>query len=604
MKRIVLVFVALFALSSCVTIVPPTTDPPIDPIEGPQAPGEPEDPLVMEVFCSFNEPFCSRLWSDVVPFVDIDVVLAHYPITSNAYPAALAAECVRGDGFDDYVALLFAEERELTRDVLLELASSDIASCLDSEEHADRVDADIARAQDRGVSAVPTSFISDGENSMMVVGAQPLAEFERAIERARAGEWSFSEVSITSPDEVLLESYGYSEFSYVPITVTGEADWTAWVEETVLFIGDDTAQLPPFDTFAAGSMTHVTPTLVRDGVVSYYTFSFDPAVPLEGFEPQLTVVNSFYEVHEHDGSLVFIRPNRMHSVVEGEPSWVAGTWLSFVSHDEVIVRDDGPTAAMLGFSSGAGSFYRTIALDRAYAIFPGVTVEIDVIDDEMVSLLVSGFGYEVTVDLDIGGSAHVDLGIESFEVTLEGIIVDRDVQIIATLETDSGQFTVGERDMISLGGRTFVVDTIVRAPGSAPSMVRLMESDHIVRISDGFSRWGADGWTSVAGVDARIVLVDGLVTEIVFEQDHSMAGYEDDMLDRFVLSYHWGRQMVSLKDAYARDSVEPQELWYWGREPGTYTIVIEARDRYDRVEPVRKTVEFTVERVEETPVLE
>jgi hypothetical protein len=401
---------------------------------------------------------------------------------------------------------------------------------------------------------------------------------------------------ISAPEQVILPTMGSSAFASVPITVSRDAQWRTWVEETVLFIGDDALQMSPFDTTAAGTMTRVTPRLVLDGSVSYYSFAFDPAAPLAGFDPQLELFTTVYEVHEHDGSLVFARPASWYSVSD-EPVWVHDTFVSLVLVDEVVLSDDGPTAAVLRFSYDGEAFYRQIAFDHSYDVIPGISIEIDVIDDEVVSIVVSGLVDDTTVLLGIGETVEIDFGLDTFELTLEGVLVDRETRVVANLETDDGVFTVGEHDLFSIAGRTYIVDTLGPSSGD-PAFIRFMEADHIVRVSDGFEQWGSDGWMSVAGVDARIERDGKGIVEIVFEQDHSMSGHEDAALSLFAITDHWDDPMVSLKDAYSYAAIEAGDLWFSGREPGTYTIVIEARDGD---ETARETVELVVTRVHGDP---
>ncbi|MFT4308197.1 MAG: hypothetical protein ACMXYM_02400 [Candidatus Woesearchaeota archaeon] len=91
------------------------------------------------------------------------------------------------------------------------------------------------------------------------------------------------------------------------------------------------------------------------------------------------------------------------------------------------------------------------------------------------------------------------------------------------------------------------------------------------------------------------------VVGIVFEQDHAVSDYEDRMLDLFVLRSVFDERIVSLRDAHALGSVEPQELWYAGREPGRYTIIIEAQDPSGPTGYVRETVELVIQRVHADP---
>ena len=607
MKHLVLVIGLVLLVASCTYIAPPDVPAADDPVPVPDPVPDP-DPvsLTLEVFCSFGEPGCETLARTILP-LDVDRTI-FYNIPNEgiefAYEAALATECARDhDLFVEFVDGLLESDEPLSTQLFLDMAHEAgidgevFESCLESSEHAVRVQEHTNYADARGVSRSPTVLLTDGEESIMIPGLQDAQLYEDAVAQARQG--SFEEpVVILAFEQVLLAVGGTEGYSSIPITVTGGTEWYAWVDETVILRGIGLVEgLEPFDAYVSGGMSRVTPQLRIDESSSSYSFSFEPSAPIAGFEPQLELFTSGFEVHEHDGSLVFIRPSMWHSATTDGPRLISDTSVELVSVEEVVTRDDGPTAALLGFSYGDDVFYRRVMLDHTYSVLPGVSLDIDMIEDEALSLVASGFGFEVPVELVIGGTARVDLGIDTLDITLEGVVVDRDVQLLATLDFDGEEITLGERDMFVMKGRTYAVDTVSPAVSTAPASVRFMEADHLVRVSDGFEMWSPDGWTQVPGVDARIEYEDGEVVEVVFEQDHTATDYGDRMLDLFVIQDVFGERLISLKDAYASGSVEPQELWYWGREPGTYTIIIEAEDPSSPTGHVRETVELVIQRV-------
>ncbi len=108
--------------------------------------------------------------------------------------AAIASHCAEDQGmFWEYHDALYENwggERTgwITNDSLLALAVSmdidtaEFNSCLDSKPHADRVRDSTRYGKSIGVTSTPTFLISNGQDVIIVKGAQPVAVFERAID--------------------------------------------------------------------------------------------------------------------------------------------------------------------------------------------------------------------------------------------------------------------------------------------------------------------------------------------------------------------------------------------------------------------------------------
>jgi protein-disulfide isomerase len=155
---------------------------------------EAKDPKVVIVaFSDYECPFCGRAEQTMKN------ILAKYPgqilyifkdaplveMHPHAYGAALAAECAKEQGkYWEYHDYLFAHQDQLELPYLKEYAqvlgldTTKFNSCLESEKYKIHVDADIATAQQVGVTGTPTFFI----NGIMVIGAQPESTFTEIID--------------------------------------------------------------------------------------------------------------------------------------------------------------------------------------------------------------------------------------------------------------------------------------------------------------------------------------------------------------------------------------------------------------------------------------
>jgi protein-disulfide isomerase len=150
-------------------------------------------PVVIVEFSDFGCPYCKT----VVPTLKqltaqypdkIRWVFRDFPI-ANLHPAApkahQAARCAGAQGkFWEYHDVLFErsprqspeELRQYAKDLLLDAAQFE--QCLESNAQEAAVDADIQDGRRLGVSGTPMFFI----NGRALVGAQPLAAFQKVIE--------------------------------------------------------------------------------------------------------------------------------------------------------------------------------------------------------------------------------------------------------------------------------------------------------------------------------------------------------------------------------------------------------------------------------------
>ncbi|MEK7571464.1 MAG: DsbA family protein [Patescibacteria group bacterium] len=165
--------------------------------------GDPNAKVTVVEFSDFQCPFCKRAFDDAIAqikkeYVDTNKIafaFRHSPLTSihpNAREASLASECANEQGdFWTYHDQLFNTQDDWSpkagnaaTDAFIEIAgglgmdADQFRSCLESEKHAPRVDADMQDASTVQVDGTPTFFI----NGYRVVGAVPFADIKKVIE--------------------------------------------------------------------------------------------------------------------------------------------------------------------------------------------------------------------------------------------------------------------------------------------------------------------------------------------------------------------------------------------------------------------------------------
>ena len=164
-----------------------------DPILGPE-----DAPVTIVEFSDFECPFCQRSAEEVLPLIleqypeQVRLVYRDFPLTQihpQALPAALASECADDQGkFWEYHDLLFANQSALD-DASLKAYAAQVGldeavfdQCYTSQEHLDEVGGDYQDGITYGVSGTPAFFV----NGLRIVGAQPFAVFQQAIDQALA----------------------------------------------------------------------------------------------------------------------------------------------------------------------------------------------------------------------------------------------------------------------------------------------------------------------------------------------------------------------------------------------------------------------------------
>lgn len=166
--------------------------------------GDADAPVVLVEFSDYECAFCGRFYRDTLPLIKenyietglVKLAYRDFPLSfhQRAIPAAIAARCV-GEQFGDegYFEMhdeIFDNQNDLSDATLRSNAQrvgADMAQFDTCYADADGsmealVRADMADGQAAGVSGTPTVFV----NGQKIVGAQPYAAFEAAIEAALA----------------------------------------------------------------------------------------------------------------------------------------------------------------------------------------------------------------------------------------------------------------------------------------------------------------------------------------------------------------------------------------------------------------------------------
>lgn len=159
---------------------------------GRPARGPVDAPITIIEWSDFQCPYCQQATATVervlAAYGDrIRFVYRHYPLPNHpdAIPAAEASLCAaEQDRFWPFHDRLFANQDQLSVDGLkrhaatLGLNAATFNACVDSRKFRAEVEADMAAAEEAGVTGTPAFFI----NGRPLGGAQPYEAFERVIE--------------------------------------------------------------------------------------------------------------------------------------------------------------------------------------------------------------------------------------------------------------------------------------------------------------------------------------------------------------------------------------------------------------------------------------
>jgi protein-disulfide isomerase len=163
--------------------------------------GNPDAKVAIVEFSDLECPFCARLHPTVQRVVDenedVKWVYRHFPLSihSNAFGAAVASECIAklggNDAFWDFTDSAFSNQRSLDDKFYLdfavqnEISESQFNSCLEDQEIADAVRADLNEVTANGGRGTPFSVIVTAEGQLVPFsGALPYEQIIQLVEQA------------------------------------------------------------------------------------------------------------------------------------------------------------------------------------------------------------------------------------------------------------------------------------------------------------------------------------------------------------------------------------------------------------------------------------
>jgi protein-disulfide isomerase len=168
--------------------------------------GNPQAPVVIEVFEDFQCPSCKRYSEAIEPVIletyvatgQVRYVFMQYPFIGNeSVQAAKASLCAADQGrFWDYKEVLFANQagenvggyldsRLVAFAGSLGLDEGDFRSCLQSDQHNATITAEFQRGNELGTSGTPSVFVNEVH---VAPGFVPSVEqLSAAIDEALAG---------------------------------------------------------------------------------------------------------------------------------------------------------------------------------------------------------------------------------------------------------------------------------------------------------------------------------------------------------------------------------------------------------------------------------
>jgi len=170
-------YVALRPIDDLIEITPQTYPVPVDGLTI----GDPEAPVLVEVFEDFQCPSCKQFSDAIKPqvlqsFVYTGVArfqFRQYPfLGGDSFRAANAAMCADEQGrFWDFHDILFANQlaenvgafSDRRMEAMADLLGLDIetwSACVNANEFEAAVQADLAEGRDRGVTGTPTIFVN------------------------------------------------------------------------------------------------------------------------------------------------------------------------------------------------------------------------------------------------------------------------------------------------------------------------------------------------------------------------------------------------------------------------------------------------------------
>jgi len=161
--------------------------------------GDPDAPVTIVEFSDFQCPYCVRFYEDTLPelkekYIDtgkVKFVYRDFPLSFHkaATPAAILAECTAEQAGDeayykihdkifDTISSGYDEDALIAYAVELGVDENELKTCLEDEDMAAEIRADIKDGQSAGISGTPGFLV----NGQVLSGAQPFSAFESIIE--------------------------------------------------------------------------------------------------------------------------------------------------------------------------------------------------------------------------------------------------------------------------------------------------------------------------------------------------------------------------------------------------------------------------------------
>jgi len=171
-----------------VLLAPPRAVVSIDParVRGPA-----NAPITIVEFSDFQCPYCGRAEDTLRQLesrypTQVRLAYRDLPFHARAEPAAEASRCALAQGnYWSYHDLLFGNQQHLENDdlsryaVRLKMNAKKFDECIAHKTYATDIQHDLDEGQKLGITGTPTFFI----NGVMLVGATPMEDFARLIDR-------------------------------------------------------------------------------------------------------------------------------------------------------------------------------------------------------------------------------------------------------------------------------------------------------------------------------------------------------------------------------------------------------------------------------------
>jgi protein-disulfide isomerase len=176
-------------------------------IAGRPSKGNPRARVTLIEYSDYECPFCAQYVNDTGKQLDrdyvrtnkINYVFKNYPIAQlhkNSFKAHKAAACAADQGrFWEMHDTLFTEQRSFDLDRFMENAAAlkidpvTFRACIESGDHEDMIQQDIAEAQRGGVQGTPVFVLAYTDPAgktivpaKVIIGAQPYSAFQQAID--------------------------------------------------------------------------------------------------------------------------------------------------------------------------------------------------------------------------------------------------------------------------------------------------------------------------------------------------------------------------------------------------------------------------------------